>query len=704
MPSEESSSFNKHEYEAHASFADTNWRTNSSSDSPNSARDPKSGVASSSSNSGQGDERYNSREPDDDSRQYSKDPGQDYPRRGQRYYRRDPRFDSGPDGSGSDYGAYSRRRSYSDQGNDYNRSPSAIDSSNYGAYGRRSPSLRDENDDYRREPRERRSFPGRYDADRPRYSSESNDYDRGYRSASYRSSSYRGGYAAEDRPREGRYSSDSRPSSSSQGSVSDNYRYSNRHDRPFNSRGYNAYQSYGEQTSSYRSPGRRDNRGSYRQDEGYNASFRYANSRGGDANRRLRSRRSGNYTHSDRRREPLSLAETLLLKYGKLARSSSLEEVVRPDLEACSERYRELTKLGTRELVQKARQREDAEHDLILQVLRDKIVQASIIYSEGTLELLPDGFGFLRKPSLDYVPSPDDVYVSPNQIRRFDLRSGVTVCGQIRPSKAMEKNFALLRVVSINGHDPSKVGELPKFLDLVVGRPTEQLCLAPEKQSKKLDEATVALRTIDKSAPIGFGQRVLVVAPSAPEKHPLLYQLVNATLANYPEAHVVLLLLANDPAQAREAFSDSRCEIVSAGSETEAPWKLQLANLAFEKAKRQVEFGKDVVVFCDSLTTLSQAWKEEAEASVESGRSSVNPQLIQQPKALLGLARKIDCGGSLTVVAFTLAEDGVVPEEYEGIVDTTIFLKDGSCSIDADKSFSKGSFVLSTPSDPSSQK
>ena len=400
-----------------------------------------------------------------------------------------------------------------------------------------------------------------------------------------------------------------------------------------------------------------------------------------------------------KRVEAYSLAEASLKRNVRPSRFNAAEAMDASTRADFSKRD-ELLKLNSLELVKLARRTNDRfERQLVLQALRERIRNAAITRAEGILEFLPEGFGFLRCSANDFVTTADDVYVSPNQIRSLKLRPGSIICGQTRPPKSREKIFALLRVVSIDGLETGEAKARPHFSDLVVGRATKRLRLTQGDSS----DATDPLRAIEISAPICFGQRATLVAPSGSDSQPFLFKLVEATLTNNPDVAVVALLYSTDPKEVKERFSDPRCEVVSSVASAEAWWKIHVANLAFERAKRLVESGRDVVVFCDSFDLLVSAWKEENAASDAGNRSWNEAPQEASPKTLLGLARNLEDGGSLTVVAATQSENGDAPADLKGVADAAIFFNPETGAVDLEKSYSLAkaeSFDSSETTDP----
>ena len=313
--------------------------------------------------------------------------------------------------------------------------------------------------------------------------------------------------------------------------------------------------------------------------------------------------------------------------------------------------------------------------DLIFKILKDRTALSGLMFGEGTLEILPDGFGFLRSPDYHYLPCPDDIYVSPSQIRRFGLRNGATVAGQIRPPKESERYFALLRVEAINGDDPNLLPQKVVFDDLTPLHPDERLKLATEP-----DE--IANRLVDIVAPIGLGQRGLIVSPPRAGKTVLLQKLAKAVLANHPDAYVIVLLIDERPEEVTDMerqVKSRNCEVVSSTFDEPPSRHVQVAEMVIEKAKRMVEYGRDVVIFLDSITRLARAWNTETPNSGKILTGGVDAAALQHPKRFFGAARNIEEGGSLTIVATALVDTGskmdeVIFEEFKGTGNTELWL------------------------------
>jgi transcription termination factor Rho len=297
------------------------------------------------------------------------------------------------------------------------------------------------------------------------------------------------------------------------------------------------------------------------------------------------------------------------------------------------------------------------------------------MFGEGTLEILPDGFGFLRSPDYHYLACPDDIYVSPSQIRRFGLRNGMSVAGQIRPPKESERYFALLRIEAINGDDPARLANNVFFDDLTPLHPDQRIQLETAAEE-------VSTRIVDLIVPIGFGQRGLIVSPPRAGKTILMQKMAKAVLANYPEAFVFMLLIDERPEEVTDMERQVQgpgCEVISSTFDENASRHVQVADMVIEKAKRLVEYGKDVVIFLDSITRLARAWNSEVPNSGKILSGGVDANALQRPKRFFGSARKVEEGGSLTIVATALVDTGskmddVIFEEFKGTGNLEIVL------------------------------
>jgi len=304
--------------------------------------------------------------------------------------------------------------------------------------------------------------------------------------------------------------------------------------------------------------------------------------------------------------------------------------------------------------------------DLIFKIVKERIRQNGMMYGEGVLELLPDGFGFLRTPDYNYMPCPDDIYVSPSQIRRFGLRNGNIVAGQIRPPKESEKYFALLRVEAVNYEDPENLTEKVVFEDLTPLHPEKRLIL--ETVSSEIN-----MRIVDIVTPVGMGQRGLIVAPPRTGKTVLLQKIANAISTNHPEAYLIILLIDERPEEVTEMERKTAddVEVISSTFDEPSSRHVQVAEMVIEKAKRMIEYGHDVVILLDSITRLARAYNTEAPHSGKILTGGVDSNALQQPKKFFGAARNIEEGGSLTILATALIETGskmdeVIFEEFKG--------------------------------------
>ncbi|MFQ5807192.1 MAG: transcription termination factor Rho [Phycisphaerae bacterium] len=302
--------------------------------------------------------------------------------------------------------------------------------------------------------------------------------------------------------------------------------------------------------------------------------------------------------------------------------------------------------------------------DLIFQILKQRINQNGLLYGEGVLEILPDGFGFLRSPEYNYLPCPDDIYVSPSQIRRFGLRNGHIVAGQIRPPKESERYFALLRVEAINFETPEAVTEKTNFEDLTPLHPDERFFLETEP-------GEINMRIVDLVTPIGKGQRMLIVAPPRTGKTVLLRKMANAIAKNHPDAKVIILLIDERPEEVTEMQRATTAEVISSTFDEPASRHVQVAEMVIEKARRLVEYGRDVVILLDSITRLARAYNTEVPHSGKILTGGVDANALQKPKRFFGAARHIEEGGSLTIVGTALVDTGskmdeVIFEEFKG--------------------------------------
>lgn len=305
--------------------------------------------------------------------------------------------------------------------------------------------------------------------------------------------------------------------------------------------------------------------------------------------------------------------------------------------------------------------------ELMFALLKERMKANGLMYGEGTLEILPDGFGFLRSPDHHYLSCPDDIYVSPSQIRRFGLQTGSMVAGQIRPPKENERYFALLRVEAINRQDPAQRTRRRPFEELTPLHPKERIIM-------EHDPRELSTRAIDLIAPIGFGQRGLIVSPPRAGKTVIMQKMARAVLRNYPQAYVMMLLIDERPEEVTDMEREvkgANCEVISSTFDEPPARHIQVAQMVIEKAKRMVEYGIDVVIFLDSITRLGRAHNAEVGNSGKLMSGGLDVGALQRPKALFGSARKVEEGGSLTILATALVETGsrmddVIFEEFKG--------------------------------------
>ncbi len=302
--------------------------------------------------------------------------------------------------------------------------------------------------------------------------------------------------------------------------------------------------------------------------------------------------------------------------------------------------------------------------DLIFKILQAKTEKEGLIFGEGTLEILPDGFGFLRSPDYNYLPGPDDIYVSPSQIRRFNLRTGDTVSGQIRPPKEGERYFALLKVEAVNFGNPDETKDKTLFDNLTPLYPNERFLL-------ETTPSEVSMRIMDLLTPIGKGQRGMIVAPPYSGKTVLLQKFANSITTNYPEAVLIVLLIDERPEEVTDMQRSVKGEVISSTFDEPAERHIQVAEIVLEKAKRLVESRKDVIVLLDSITRLARAYNACVPHSGKILSGGVDSNALQKPKRFLGAARNIEEGGSLTIIATALVDTGsrmdeVIFEEFKG--------------------------------------
>jgi transcription termination factor Rho len=302
--------------------------------------------------------------------------------------------------------------------------------------------------------------------------------------------------------------------------------------------------------------------------------------------------------------------------------------------------------------------------ELIFKILEAQTEKNGLIFAEGVLEILPDGFGFLRAPDYNYLPGPDDIYVSPSQIRRFDLRTGDTVSGQVRPPKEGERYFALLKVEAINYENPEAIKDKILFDNLTPLFPNRRLRLetAPDE---------ISMRIMDLLTTIGKGQRGLIVAPPRTGKTVLLQKIANSITKNHPEVVLIVLLIDERPEEVTDFQRSVKAEVVSSTFDEPASRHVQVSDMVLEKAKRLVEHKRDVVILLDSITRLARAHNTICPPSGRVLSGGVDASALQRPKRFFGAARNIEEGGSLTIMATSLVETGsrmddVIFEEFKG--------------------------------------
>jgi transcription termination factor Rho len=376
--------------------------------------------------------------------------------------------------------------------------------------------------------------------------------------------------------------------------------------------------------------------------------------------------------------EPLSLAEEIAEEADRTGEDphDRYEKIKQGEIHIA-----ELQKMSMSQLIEEARRENVKEvagmkkQDLIFNILKERVKMNGLMYGEGTLEILPDGFGFLRSPDYHYLSCPDDIYVSPSQIRRFGLKTGSTVAGQIRPPKENERYFALLRVEAINYQDPNLMADKVGFDDLTPLHPTTRVVMetAPEQ---------VEGRVVDMIVPIGFGQRGLIVSPPRAGKTILMQKMAKAVLTNFPDAYVIMLLIDERPEEVTDMEREVKgrnCEVISSTFDEPSSRHVQVSEMVIEKAKRMVEYGFDVVIFLDSITRLARAWNSECPQSGKILSGGLDANALQRPKRFFGSARKVEEGGSLTILATALIDTGskmddVIFEEFKGTGNLEIVL------------------------------
>jgi transcription termination factor Rho len=347
--------------------------------------------------------------------------------------------------------------------------------------------------------------------------------------------------------------------------------------------------------------------------------------------------------HQQGRRDQTQAAETLDIRV--------LKEMKLPDLTKIAKEHGIENATGMRK------------QDLIFSVLQAQTEKSGLIFSEGVLECLPDGFGFLRAPEYNYLPGPDDIYVSPSQIRRFDLHTGDTVSGQVRPPKEGERYFALIKVEAVNFEHPDVAREKILFDNLTP--------LYPEHRIKLEVPDNMSSRVLDLIAPVGKGQRGLIVAPPRTGKTMILQAIANSITSNHPEVTLIVLLIDERPEEVTDMQRSVKGEVISSTFDEPASRHVQVAEMVIEKAKRLVEHRRDVVILLDSITRLARAYNTVVPPSGKVLSGGVDSNALQRPKRFFGSARNVEEGGSLTIIATALIDTGsrmddVIFEEFKG--------------------------------------
>ena len=341
--------------------------------------------------------------------------------------------------------------------------------------------------------------------------------------------------------------------------------------------------------------------------------------------------------------------------------------------------------------------------DLIFALLQAQTRRNGIVYGSGVLETLPDGFGFLRAPDYNYLPGPDDIYVSPSQIRRFNLRTGDTIAGQIRPPKESERYYALLKVEEVNFKSPDIASEKILFDNLTPLFPNNRLKL-------ERGDRDMTTRIIDLAAPIGMGQRALIVAPPRTGKTMILQSIANSISTNHPDVDLIVLLIDERPEEVTEMQRSVKGEVVSSTFDEPATRHVQVADMVIEKAKRLVEHRRDVVILLDSITRLARAYNSVVPPSGKILSGGVDSNALHKPKRFFGAARNIEEGGSLTIISTALIDTGsrmdeVIFEEFKGtgnmelVLDRKLVEKRIFPSIDINKSGTRKEELLIEKSD-----
>ena len=311
--------------------------------------------------------------------------------------------------------------------------------------------------------------------------------------------------------------------------------------------------------------------------------------------------------------------------------------------------------------------------DLIFAILQAQTEKNGLIYGEGVLETLPDGFGFLRSPDFNYLPGPDDIYVSPSQIRRFNLRTGDTIAGQIRPPKEGERYFALLKVEAVNYEEPDLAREKILFDNLTPLYPNSRI------QLEVPGENNMSMRVMDLLTPIGMGQRGLIVSPPRAGKTMILQSLANSVTVNHKDMVLIVLLIDERPEEVTDMQRSVKGEVISSTFDEPAQRHVQVAEMVLEKAKRLIEHQKDVIILLDSITRLARAYNTVVPPSGKILSGGVDSNALHRPKRFFGAARNVEEGGSLTIIATAIIDSGsrmdeVIFEEFKGTGNMEIVL------------------------------
>jgi transcription termination factor Rho len=338
----------------------------------------------------------------------------------------------------------------------------------------------------------------------------------------------------------------------------------------------------------------------------------------------------------------------------------------------------ELKEMNIIKLVQVAKQMEIPKatamrkHELVFRILQAQAEKDGLVFAEGVIEALPEGYGFLRSPDYNYLPGPDDIYVSPSQIRRFDLRTGDTISGQVRPPKEGENYFALVKIEAVNFESPEEARNKIFFDNLTPLYPQKRVQLETTKEN-------LSGRVMDLLTPLGEGQRGLIVAPPRTGKTMLLQSIANSITTNHPDVILIVLLIDERPEEVTDMQRSVQGEVISSTFDEPASRHVQVAEMVIEKAKRLVEHKKDVVILLDSITRLARAYNTIVPPSGKVLSGGVDSNALQRPKRFFGAARNIEEGGSLTIVATALIETGsrmddVIFEEFKGTGNCEIIL------------------------------